>query len=215
MPIWQKLNYIQEMGYEYDIFLSYNRKHPHGQWVNDIFYPLVIPYIEDATNKEVKVFKDDREILSGAQWERTILRALLKSRMMISILSPSYFMSEWCKKEFQIMHYRQIQLGFMSDANPNGIIVPIRINDGDFFPKCVSKIQSLDCRNYFRIGEGFKATPRFVELQDRLLSWSNDVAKAVEISPKWSTDWSNREWIDNSFLTIDLNTIEHKTQPIL
>ena len=81
------------MDYEYDIFLSYSRKHPHGQWVNDVLYPLLIPYVEDALNRKIHVFKDDSEILSGADWERTILSSLLKSRIMVSVLSPSYFMT--------------------------------------------------------------------------------------------------------------------------
>lgn len=203
------------MKYEFDIFLSYNRKHPHGQWVNDVFYPLFIPYVEDALNRKVQVFKDDREILTGSDWERMILNSLLKSRIMVSILSPSYFMSEWCRREFKIMHHRQIKLGFMSDKNPQGIIIPVRINDGDFFPECVKRIQSLDCRNYFRIGDGFKTTQRFIELQDKLIAWSEEVANAINISPEWSDLWTNIEWVTDSDTLIDLTTIKNTKQPRL
>lgn len=203
------------MGYEYDIFLSYSRQYPHGTWVNEVLYPLLIPYVQDALNRKINVFKDNKEILSGAEWERTIMKALLNSRTMVAVLSPTYFMSEWCRIEFQTMHYRQTQLGFMSDANPNGIIVPVKLNDGDFFPKCVSKIQSLDCRNYFKTGEGFMKTTQFVELQDRLLKWSNDVAHAVRIAPEWSSVWTEKEWIENSKLMVDLTTNEPKIPPLL
>lgn len=203
------------MAYKFDIFLSYNRKHPHGQWVNDIFYPLFIPYVEDALNRRISVFKDDREILSGANWERTILSSLLKSRIMVPVLSPSYFMSEWCMREFQVMHYRQIQLGYMTNDNPSGIIVPLTINDGDYFPECVKSIQILDCKNYFRVGDGFKATPRFVELQDKLLRWADEVAHAINIAPTWSTDWSNENWITDSKNTIDLSTSKPILPPLL
>lgn len=202
------------MGYEYDIFLSYNRQHPHGTWVNEVLYPFLIPYVQDALNRKINVFKDDREILTGVEWEKTIMRALMKSRIMVSVLSPTYFMSEWCRREFQTIHYRQTQLGYMSDTNPKGIIVPLKLNDGDFFPNCVSKIQSLDCRDYFKTGEGFMKTIQFVELQDKLQKWSEDVANAVRISPEWSASWTENEWIENSKL-IDLTTIESKLPPLL
>lgn len=194
------------MAFTYDIFLSYSRKHPHSQWVNEVFYPLFVPYVEDALNSKITVFKDDIEIKCGNEWEKTILKSLLKSRIMVPILSPSYFMSEWCRREFQVFHCRQIKQGFMSEQNPSGLIVPVRINDGDFFPDCVKKIQSLDCRNHFRIGEGFKATARYVELQDKLLLWANEVAQAIVISEELPTQLSNLDWIKESNIGVDLST---------
>lgn len=191
---------------KYDIFLSYTRKHPHSQWVNEVFFPLFVPYVEDALNRKINVFKDDSEIKSGSDWEKSIINSLLQSRIMVPILSPSYFMSEWCKREFQIFHYRQIKQGFMSERNPNGLIVPIRINDGDYFPNCVKKIQSLDCRNHFRIGEGFKATARYVELQDILIVWANEVAKAIQNTKELPLKWSNLDWIKESSEKVDLST---------
>ncbi len=194
------------MDYTYDIFLSYTRKHPHSQWVNEIFYPLFVPYVEDALNSKINIFKDDNEIRSGSDWEKVILNSLLQSRIMVPILSPSYFMSEWCKREFQVFHYRQIKQGFMSAQNPYGLIVPIRINDGDFFPDCVKKIQSLDCRNHFRIGEGFKSTARYVELQDKLIYWANEVAQAILNSNEIPLPLNNLDWLKESNKEVDLST---------
>lgn len=203
------------MAYTFDIFLSYSRKSLNEQWVNEIFYPLFIPYVTEALGREIYVFKDTKKILTAFDWENTILFALSQSRIMVSVLSPSYFMSDWCQKEFKIMHYRQLQLGFMSEKNPSGIIVPIRLNDGDYFPEIVKKIQSLDLRNFFRIGDGFKCTPRFVEFQDNLLSWANDVAHAIVISPEWADEWGSKEWIKNSESSIDLNMKKYTNLPQL
>jgi len=194
------------MKYKYDIFLSYSRKSPHSQWVNDVFFPLFVPYVEDALNSKITVFKDDGEIQGGSDWEQTILNSLLQSKIMVPILSPSYFMSEWCKREFQVFHYRQIKQGFMSKENPSGLIVPVRINDGDFFPDCVKKIQTLDCRNHFRIGEGFKTTARYIELQDKLIAWANEVAQAIINSKEISVKLANLDWIEESQKEIDLST---------
>lgn len=203
------------MEQSYDIFLSYTRKQPHSQWVNDVFFPLFVPYVEDALNRKITVFKYDSEIQGGSDWEHIILNSLLQSRIMVPILSPSYFMSEWCRKEFQVFHYRQIKQGFMTKQNPYGLIVPVRINDGDFFPNCVKKIQSLDCRNYFRIGEGFKTTARYIELQDKLIVWANEVAQAIQKSKEISVQLANLDWIKDSQNEIHLSTNIKNQKPRL
>lgn len=204
------------MAYEFDIFLSYKRGQQHGTWVNEILWPLLAPYIEDAVGgRDIRIFKDDREILSGSEWEKSIMKSLLNSRIMVAVLSPKYFNSEWCIREFQMFHYRQIRLGYMSEENTNGLIVPIKLNDGDYFPICVGKIQSLDCRNYFKTGEGFTKTTQYADLQDKLNAWSHDVAHAIKNSPEWSEEWKEKEWIENSKLMVDLTTVEPTTPPLL
>jgi len=165
-----------------------------------------VPYVEEALNCKIAVFKDESEIKCGSDWENLILNSLLQSRIMVPILSPSYFMSEWCRKEFQVFYYRQLKQGFMSEQNPFGLIVPVRINDGEFFPECVKRIQSLDCRNHFRIGEGFKTTARYIELQDKLLIWANDVALAILKVKETSVKMKKLNWLEESQKEINLST---------
>ena len=107
------------MNYKYDVFLSYNRKFPHGQWVDEIFYPLFVPYLGDALNKDVSVFKDTEDIEVGSSWPQRLRNALACSKCMVSILSPSYFRSEWCLQEFAVMHHRQNRLALASNGKPS------------------------------------------------------------------------------------------------
>lgn len=153
------------MSYQYDIFLSYNRKFPHGDWVNDIFLPFFKSYLEDALNlREVKIFIDIDEIKSGQAFDAKIKNALIHSKIMVSIFSPAYFLSEWCKKEFAIIDYRQRQCGYLTVENPNGLIVPIKIFDGEHFPEYVNEIfQITDFNKFSRIGIQTSNTPLFVE----------------------------------------------------
>ena len=153
------------MDYEYDVFLSYVTKYPHGEWVNDIFYELFESYLSDAINYNVKIFRDISDIKGGMAWENKIKKALVCSKVMVSIFSPSYFQSEYCMREFSVINYRQRQLNYMTVQNPNGLIIALKISDGDNFPEEGRKIQTLNCNNYFRVGEGMKRTPIFVELQ--------------------------------------------------
>jgi hypothetical protein len=206
------------MAYEYDVFLSYNRKYPHGKWVNENFYPLFKSYLEDALDiKEVKIFKDIEEIKSGQAWDSKIKSALLHSRIMVSIFSPAYFHSEWCKKEFAVIDYRQRRSGYQTVENPNGLIVPIKIFDGEHFPDYVNQtLQISDFNKYSRLGIDTSPTPLFVEFQDNLILWIKSVAHAYTNAPDWNEEWKNPDWINKSWENIDrLSGTSSKKPPIL
>ena len=205
------------MAYKYDVFLSYNLKYPHGDWVNNIFLPFFKPLLEDALNiHSVSIFQDTSGILTGQDWENRILDALLHSRIMVSIFTPAYFNSEWCKKEFAIMDYRQRELGYMSLQNSNGIIVPLKISDGEHFPEIAKELQIADFNNYHRIGPGFPYTPLYIEMQGKLQSWINDVAYAHKNAPDWNAEWLDRKWVEQSFLNLDkLDSGQSLTPPTL
>ncbi len=182
------------MAYRYDVFLSYNRKFPHGQWVDEMFFPLFVPYLEDALNQEVSVFKDTEDIETGAAWPEHLMNALSHSRCMVSIFSPAYFRSEWCMKEFSIMYHRQKQLGYLTTAKPTGLIIPVNIFDGEHFPGFAGELQMLDCRNYYRVGDAVKHTSIYIELQGVLQQWVYDVATAIKNAPPWDPGWMEIEW---------------------
>ncbi len=190
------------MSYQYDVFLSYNRKFPHGQWVDEIFYPLFIPYLEDALNEEVSIFRDMEEIEGGSAWPQRLKNALAHSKCMVSVLSPSYFRSEWCMKEFVVMHHRQRQLGYLTVEKPNGLIIPLNLFDGEYFPDYANELQMLDCRNFNGVGEGMKRTQLYIDFQGVLQEWVCDVAKTVNNAPDWDAVWLSDGWLD-----IPLNNI--------
>ncbi len=205
------------MSYKYDVFLSYNCKFPQGNWVNDIFYPFFKPFLEDALNvREVRIFKDTVEITSGQAWEARIKDALIHSRIMVSIVSPAYFLSEWCKKEFAFMDFRQRACNFMTVKNPNGLIVPLKISDGDNFSDYVKAFQIEHFNDYFRIGPGFEKTIRHVDMQEKLLDWVNEVANAHRNAPEWNDEWLHPDWFSNAWQNLDeLNSSIPKTPPTL
>ena len=202
------------MAYEYDVFLSYNRKYPHGEWVNETFFPLFESYLSDALNvRKAKIFKDDREIKNGADWAKKIRKGLVCSKAMVSIFSPAYFNSEWCMREFATLYHRQCTLGFLTDDAPDGLIVPMQLFDGQHFPKFGSRHQMLDCREYNRVGPGFKHTSQYIEFQEKLQFWVDDVAAAVNRAPAWDAAWLGKEWVEDAFDQLTLPMISDQTPP--
>ena len=194
------------MSYEYDIFLSYNTEFPFGTWVQENLIPFLRPYTENTINRKVKIFHDRDGISTGDSWPERLKNAIAHSRCMVAVWSPSYFNSEWCMNECAVMLNREKRLGYRTSTTPNGLIVPICVFDGQHFPEFAKEIQYGDCRDYARVGEGFKKTTRYIEFQDHLVGWTRDIVESINAAPEWAEEWMTDEWLDDV-----INSIEETT----
>jgi hypothetical protein len=184
------------MAYEYDVFLSYMHDGQMEGWVGQHLVPFLTSFVGNALNRPASIFFDRTGIRSGDAWPLRLQKALAKSRCLVPVWSPLYFHSEWCRRESTVMLFREAQLGFRTVQVPNGLVVPVNVFDGSFFPKRARDIQWLDCRKYWIIGEGFAKTERYVEFQDALREWSADVARAVHSAPEWDDGWLTAPWME-------------------
>ena len=75
-----------------------------------------------VTGSPLRVFFDTHDIGSMDLWEARILTGLRQSKMMVAILSPSYFASAYCLKEWEI--YVETEL---AQAVPGEGITPIYV----------------------------------------------------------------------------------------
>jgi hypothetical protein len=190
------------MSYRFDVFLSYTRAYPFGDWVHDYFLPLFESYLSNTLNRPATIFIDSPGIPTGDAYPERLMNALAHSKCLVGIWSPSYFYSRWCMYECNIMLYRERRLGYRTIDNPSGLVIPVNVFDGQNFPSFASNIQYFDCRNFVRPGLGFTKTERYVEFQDKMIAWIEDVARAVYNAPAWRSEWLTSEWIDDVIKTI-------------
>lgn len=185
------------MDYKYDVFLSYNTSFPYGDWVHEHLLKFLESYLENALNRPAKIFVDRKGISAGDAWPLRLKSALANSRCLVAVLSPSYFNSHWCLAEFAFIIQREKKLDYRTDIRPEGLVVPLVVSDGDSFPEFVKNIECFDCRKFARVGEGFTRTSRYVEFQDKLEEFVQDVANAINNAPQWQEEWLQEEWVDD------------------
>lgn len=182
------------MGYEWDIFISYTRDELVTDWVHDTFYPTFLNRLRIHYGQEPMIFIDDRDIHYGDAWPEKLKNALAKSRLLLCIWSPLYFAREWCLNELKVICYREKQLNLQTLENPCGLIIPIKIQDGEYFPKETSEKQCKDFSDYFY--EGIRNnTDLFLGFQKEIDSLVDEVNKTLRTR---IPDWSNA-WIENNF----------------
>lgn len=182
------------MAYNHDLFVSYMHDETMQDWVLHHFLPFVRSFVGNALNRPINVFLDRDGIAAGDAWPRRLQNALAHSRALLPVWTPLYFHSAWCRRELAVMMHRERQLGYRSAVRPEGIVVPVNVFDGDFFPDAARKIEWLDCRDYWLIGEGFKKTEKYIQYQDLLRKWAVDAAKAIAAAPAWNPEWIDDPW---------------------
>lgn len=185
------------MAYQYDVFVSYRRK--SEDWVHKYFLPLFRYHLEEAVGgRNISIFVDIEGIKSGDAWPQRLHNALAHSKCLVPVFLPSYFHSLWCVKELAIMEARCRECGMWTIQNPGGLILPVCISDGEFFPETVKEIQALPCHEYHRMGPGFKNLEPYNRFEGLIMEWTNQVARAIEQAPEWNSSWLTNEWLDVS-----------------
>jgi len=183
------------MAYSHDVFVSYMHDAQMESWVHKHFLPFVSTFVGNALNRPATLFVDRTGIVTGDSWPLKLQQAIAQSRCLIPIWSPLYFHSDWCRRECAAMLYRETQTGFRTIANPRGLLAPVNVFDGQFFPAKAKQIQWLECQRFWVIGDGFSKTERYIEFQDILRSWAIDVATVIENAPEWQAAWMDNDWL--------------------
>jgi hypothetical protein len=62
---------------------------------------------QSRTGRPLRIFVDTREIATAEIWQESIRNALENSTVMVAALTPSYFTSEWCGREWD--HFRTLE----------------------------------------------------------------------------------------------------------
>lgn len=184
------------MPYHYDIFVSYMHDEQMEGWVPTHLIPFLKSFVGNALNRPIDVFIDRDGIATGDAWPQRLQQAIARSRCLIGIWSPLYFHSEWCRRECAAMLHRESQFGFRTVANPKGLVLPINVFDGIFFPETARQIQWLDCQKYWIVGDGFVKTEKYVDFQDLLREWASEVAEVIRIAPPCEDSWMTDEWLE-------------------
>jgi tetratricopeptide (TPR) repeat protein len=90
------------MIYNYEFFVSYSNADNKDGFVRDFVNRLEqVPDFKKLFAPEPRVFYDKESILGMDDWESELQDAIETSRFLIVLLSPDYFQSEMCAKEFE------------------------------------------------------------------------------------------------------------------
>jgi Protein of unknown function (DUF1566)/TIR domain len=113
--------------FKYDIFCSYCHSDNDTGLINRFLKKLAQTY-RALSGEQLNIFIDRTEIITADLWESKILEALYHSRLLLALLSPSYFKSEWCVKEWLYAEQVEYKISIMlRTPRTTGTIAPVLI----------------------------------------------------------------------------------------
>jgi hypothetical protein len=126
-------------------FTSYARLDAKGTRLDKVFERIKdrvrsLLGIGSAEELAALAFVDSQSIDTGEEWRAELATAVHEASVLVCFLSPTYFNSEWCAKEFAVFRRRLAAAG----ARPRAII-PVLWEIG-FIPSAVARYQHSNDR---------------------------------------------------------------------
>ena len=173
------------LGYAWDILLSYGHDGTMDMWVPDHLVPFLKTFVGNAVNRPISIFVDRSGISAGDAWPERLRNALGRTRCLVAVWNPLYFHSDWCRQECAVMMHREKRMSYRTLTRPRGLIVPVNVYDGIFFPPPAQVIQTFDLQKYWIAGPAFRDSVLYVEFQTQLKVLAGQIASAVAGAPPW------------------------------
>ena len=161
-------------GYQYDLFISYSTL--DVDWVQP-FYEALRKDLNRWTKHNVFTFWDKEGLRPGDTWDKKLLHASANSAVLVPILTPRFFTSDYCEKELKSFMGGSAVSG---DGAHRSRIFPVELlcpaPQGHWLTACQAK---QFCRKNLN-GNPIEFTPGSAEFKDAL----RDLAVAIsEVLP--------------------------------
>src|SRR5262249_37595388 len=106
------------VGYEYDVFVGRATSSVLNEWL-DVFSSQLGNRASMQFGRTLKVFQDLSEVRVDDVWRDTVGRALVRSRVLLAIVTPEFMASQWCVLEWATFERREKATGV------DALIVPV------------------------------------------------------------------------------------------
>jgi hypothetical protein len=175
--------------YLHDVFISYRRRSPAGDWVRNHFYPLLEQRLPDCLpiDHEARIFID-WDLETGVIWPDKLAEALKTSKCMLAVWSPEYFRSAWCLAEWKTMLERSRLLSQANPPKPPRLIYPVTFADGIHFPQEAKLHQQRDLRKWNMPHPSFKASQDYLDFDREMQALCEELSEMILQAPAWE-DW--------------------------
>lgn len=199
------------MSYEHHVFISYVRDdNLWTPWVKQEFARRLNSYLlieVGHLQKNIPLVFIDDQIQSGARWEKVLKRKVAHSTIMVCLFSAEYFQSEWCRREMALMLEREKHCGMEGCDENYGLIIPVRLGDGDTFPELATTVQFFDFEEFAGLFYS-QGAPGDAEFSKKIKHLAKTVATTLNQVHAYNPDWQE--------LTGDthFDALQHKPLPL-
>ena len=179
--------------YKFDIFVSYRRKGPALRFVKNMLYPLLSEWLDSLMiERDPSIFVDDfSEEKPGLTYPTHLQQSLQQSRLLLAVLSPSYFRSPWCQVEWSSMRARMKFMKFDPAKLDSVVIYPLKFCDGRHYDDRIIDLKPLvkDLSNWSYTAPQFKTSDPYLEFEKEIKKICEELSDCIQSPPNLVTNW--------------------------
>jgi MoaA/NifB/PqqE/SkfB family radical SAM enzyme len=172
-------------------FLSYAHSDNDKRWITNFASSLEKEVRDQLGDRygAFKIFVDRNDIGWGSEWRSRIESALIEATFLIPVLSPSYFTSPYCDKEF-ITFYRKL-----NERNRKRQILPLLLRTIDHLPKSEAVKLALEFQHsdWSAIR---RSPPNSKKVRSELERLAKQIVEALPLTPQQINDGRSPELIE-------------------
>jgi MinD-like ATPase involved in chromosome partitioning or flagellar assembly len=169
--------------YEYDVFVSYQRHSVVDLWTSTLFLPELRKWLSAYIPREPSFFIDKHVVEVGEAWRERRGEALRRSRVLLAILTPSYFESDWCRTEWMTFAQREELVGVQP------LIFAVVLAGRGHYPREVERRAMVDMTRFATNSVQFKKTRGFLEFERAIQPMAEGLADMLAAVPPYSPRW--------------------------
>jgi len=108
-------------GYTYDLFVSYSSR--NADWVGRFLDDLVRD-VNKFASPDIFLFFDETRLQPGFAWDGALLGSAADSALLLPVLSPRFFQSDYCQKEVNAFLNA---FGLQSNVSYRSRVLPVQL----------------------------------------------------------------------------------------
>ncbi len=149
----------------FDLFVSYAHLDDAQGWITALVAQIEATHAR-FTPTPLQVFFDRDAIRSMDDWELRILKGIRESKLMVAVLSPNYFASAYCKREWAAYLERELAQALPGDGIAPIYVVSHPAFDSSDGPQLDEWLKNLQRRQYLDIRPWWQEGPKALEQLD-------------------------------------------------
>ena len=165
-----------EHGHTYDLFVSYSTR--DLDWVRQ-FHDELVADVNRFASPDIDPFLDKKRLEPGCLWDEKLLTAASDSAILVPVLSPRFFDSDYCQKEVQaFIDTRGLTSGI---AHRSGIM-PVKLLSGAPSDHVLAREQAV---TFCAESDGYPVEylPGTQEYKDALRKLAYAIAQVLKAMP--------------------------------
>jgi MinD-like ATPase involved in chromosome partitioning or flagellar assembly len=167
--------------YEFDLYVSYAHSPMLADWLRQ-FIQLLTGWVEQLTGSKLRVFLDVTEIRLEDVWSGRQSAALSRSKLLLALLTPQYFRSQWSLAEWRTFQQR-------SETTGARLLLPVLVSGGQLVPEEFNRYQYLDVREYVFTGNQFRKSRLYLEFEKKVKELAEAVSEMLTEAPPFDPAW--------------------------